>query len=295
MAAEETRFPGHCCDAAGSLGSRPCLDPGAQSATAPSPAVVAEAPVPGAKASHADAWRPPIRSATPIGSRPCLDPGAQSATAPRRPSVPGATVPGAKASHADAWRPPSEGPTKTQLLVACGDEKRVRRPVSRVLSSPLPGLCDHSSGARIAAGFARPTRAEGRDRPCDSALPHLAVRPYSALLPVGFAVPPPLPEARWALTPPFHPCRGVSPRRGGLFSVALSLGSPPPVVDRHRSPVEPGLSSSAGSLPRQRSPSRLTARGVRWACADVKRGDAGALALRHPSWLRDSVGPSGGA
>jgi len=45
--------------------------------------------------------------------------------------------------------------------------------------------------------------------------------PYSALLPVGFAVPPPSPEARCALTAPFHPCRGRS--RGGLFSVALSL------------------------------------------------------------------------
>jgi hypothetical protein len=30
---------------------------------------------------------------------------------------------------------------------------------------------------------------------------------------------------------------------GGLFSVALSLGSPPPAVGRHRIPVEPGLSS----------------------------------------------------
>lgn len=29
----------------------------------------------------------------------------------------------------------------------------------------------------------------------------------------------------------------------GLFSVALSLGSPPPAVSRHRIPVEPGLSS----------------------------------------------------
>jgi len=28
------------------------------------------------------------------------------------------------------------------------------------------------------------------------------------LLPVGFAVPLPLPEARCALTAPFHPCRG---------------------------------------------------------------------------------------
>ena len=28
---------------------------------------------------------------------------------------------------------------------------------------------------------------------------------YSALLRLGFTLPPPLPEARWALTPPFHP------------------------------------------------------------------------------------------
>ena len=32
-------------------------------------------------------------------------------------------------------------------------------------------------------------------------------RPYSVLLPVGFTMPPPLPEARWALTPPFRPGR----------------------------------------------------------------------------------------
>lgn len=30
-------------------------------------------------------------------------------------------------------------------------------------------------------------------------------RPYSVLLPMGFTVPLPLPAARWALTPPFHP------------------------------------------------------------------------------------------
>src|SRR5271166_1144437 len=73
----------------------------------------------------------------------------------------------------------------------------------------------------------------------------VAGRPYSVLLPVGFTVPPLLPEARCALAAPFHPC----PRRracvGGLFSVALSLGSPPPAVSRHRIPVEPGLSSNA--------------------------------------------------
>jgi len=49
-------------------------------------------------------------------------------------------------------------------------------------------------------------------------------RSYSVLLPVGFAVPPALPPARCALTAPFHPCRGgYATRRGGLFSVALSL------------------------------------------------------------------------
>ncbi|VVT05597.1 conserved hypothetical protein [Hoeflea sp. EC-HK425] len=34
--------------------------------------------------------------------------------------------------------------------------------------------------------------------------------PYSVLLPVGFTVPLPLPVARWALTPPFHPYPAAS-------------------------------------------------------------------------------------
>lgn len=73
-----------------------------------------------------------------------------------------------------------------------------------------------------------------------------AYRPYSVLLPVGFTLPPSLPRARCALTAPFHPYR---PKAGGLLSVALSLGSPPPGVTRHRVSVEPGLSSPA---PRRR-------------------------------------------
>ena len=77
--------------------------------------------------------------------------------------------------------------------------------------------------------------------------------PYLVLLPVGFAVPLPLPGTRCALTAPFHPCRrgfACQPREGhmrrsagGLFSVALSLGLPPPGVTRHRASMEPGLSS----------------------------------------------------
>src|SRR5688572_22225125 len=52
-------------------------------------------------------------------------------------------------------------------------------------------------------------------------------RPYSVLLPVGFAVPFPSPETRCALTAPFHPYRGIRNARGGLLSVALSLRSAP--------------------------------------------------------------------
>ena len=82
-------------------------------------------------------------------------------------------------------------------------------------------------------------------------------RPYSVLLPVGFALPPPLPAARCALAAPFHPCpRGLLPCAGGMFSVALSLGSPPPAVNRHRIPVEPGLSSACGQRPSGRLATR---------------------------------------
>ncbi len=77
-------------------------------------------------------------------------------------------------------------------------------------------------------------------------------RPYSVLLPVGFTLPFPLPGPRCALTAPFHPYRIF--RRGGLLSVALSLGSPPPAINRHRRSVEPGLSSRAVKHPRPPDP-----------------------------------------
>src|SRR5262249_2672112 len=49
-----------------------------------------------------------------------------------------------------------------------------------------------------------------------------------------------LPAPGCASTAPFPPCLET---RGGLLSVALSLGSPPPEVIRHRASKEPGLSS----------------------------------------------------
>ena len=68
----------------------------------------------------------------------------------------------------------------------------------------------HSSGTSIAERLAQPTRATGPEKTGTLASPR---RPYSVLLPVGFAVPFPLPGPRWALTPPFHPYRVDLPRK----------------------------------------------------------------------------------
>ena len=117
---------------------------------------------------------------------------------------------------------------------------------------------DHSSGTHLTMRLTRPTRAAGRERPCH----------YHGVLDRNVTAAPIRSCSRWGL--PCHPCcqgcgallphrfalargtRWLSPTEsctGGLFSVALSLGSPPPAVSRHRVPVEPGLSSTSGIAP----------------------------------------------
>src|ERR1019366_1130223 len=56
--------------------------------------------------------------------------------------------------------------------------------------------------------------------------------PYLALHPMGFSVPPRLRLERWALTPPFHPYLRLFRSAGGLFSVALSVGTPRGIASR---------------------------------------------------------------
>ena len=55
-------------------------------------------------------------------------------------------------------------------------------------------------------------------------------------------------HARHITAPAVRSYRTLSPlpvtNEGGLLSAALSLGSPPPGITRHRVSVEPGLSSS---------------------------------------------------
>src|ERR1700726_4538376 len=68
----------------------------------------------------------------------------------------------------------------------------------------------------------RPLPDASRDRPGrqggDAPGPK-ARRPYLVLLPVGFALPLPLPAARCALTAPFHPCRGFTLRAVAVRSL----------------------------------------------------------------------------
>jgi len=78
----------------------------------------------------------------------------------------------------------------------------------------------------------------------------------------------PLPETRWALTPPFHPhpYAALRPRAGSLFSVALSVDRPVgnghPVVNRHHSRGSPDFPRSF----RPEGPPKLR------ACLRCRRG-----------------------
>ncbi len=90
----------------------------------------------------------------------------------------------------------------------------------------------------------RPTRTAARKR--------AMCRPYSVLLPVGFAVTADVTADAVRSYRTLSPLPRLTPFgawRGGLLSVALSLGLPPPAVSRHRVSVEPGLSSRATGFP----------------------------------------------
>lgn len=79
-------------------------------------------------------------------------------------------------------------------------------------------------------------------------------RPYSVLLPVGFTVPPPLPETRCAFAAPFRPylaeavavcflwhCPWGRPRRALPGTVALRSPDFPPAPCKHEAGDRPTL------------------------------------------------------
>ncbi len=140
--------------------------------------------------------------------------------------------------------------------------RAARRPVSRVLSAP-PMVShamrdDHSSGTRLAARLARPTRTAERE--CSCALRR--GRPYSVLLPVGFALPPLLPGARCALAAPFRPCpRAASPRLRGRF---VFCGTFPGVAPAGRYPAPYSRGARTFLCPPGSSPGTGSGRPAVW-------------------------------
>jgi hypothetical protein len=126
--------------------------------------------------------------------------------------------------------------------------------VSRVLSTPwLPAARgDHSSRPYVAVRLERPTRDRGG--------PPL-VRPLRARTTLFGLAPGGVYHASPVTRAPVRSYRTVSPLpapaladAGGLFSVALSLGSPPPGVTRHPALWSSDFPPPGRSCPRRRSP-----------------------------------------
>ena len=156
-------------------------------------------------------------------------------------------------------------PDYPQKMLLQWNKTRVRRPVSRVLSTILRWMGDHSSRRRIAASLSRPTRTERKGALGPEPSPSLfglapggachaspvtrpAVRSYRTLSPL------PLKKRRFAFCGAFPRVPANGPRAG---------------VTRRLASVEPGLSSREQA--HQRSPGRLTRRCVYQNCVPMAR------------------------
>jgi len=165
-------------------------------------------------------------------------------------------------------------PSFSKTLVVAGFLSALCKPSSVSHSGHPEHGGDHSSRTPVTRRLQQPTRRLERAA--------LIAPAYVALLPMGFAVPSALPRPRWALTPPFHPCRRSRAQRhagdGGLFSVALSSAFPPPGAPTYfsaeSSPAKLGENTPTQQTCRSkhaRSQQKQTARF--WSCsqgADVR-------------------------
>ncbi len=140
---------------------------------------------------------------------------------------------------------------------------RTSRPVSRILWCRRCGTGGHPSRAAVAGSLVRPTRRLGR-----AALERLR-RPSNtlrcsatllALLRVGFAEPPESPRAlvvSYTTVSPL-PAEAEAPT-GGLFSVALSRGSPRVGVTHHPALWSPDFPRRSGLPDRRDRPAGSSA------------------------------------
>ena len=149
---------------------------------------------------------------------------------------------------------------------------------------------NHSSGPAVTGGLKQPTRKRRGPRHC---FPIWSCSRWG--LPCRRVLPP----ARCALTAPFHPYL----RRGGIFSVALSVGSRPPGITWHPalwSPDFPPRSSQwlersdclADSqvyflLPEHRFIGWISQPDCSSAAYSSRRGTPCTLAATRTAWLAD--------
>ena len=128
-------------------------------------------------------------------------------------------------------------------------QRAVSRILSAVAAASRPRLWrdDHSSSPVITDGIKQPTRKPRTGRPmiacCQANAP-----PYLALLRAGFCLPRLLPDARCALTAPFHPCLFAAGGKAGnarqrcVFCATFLRVAPTGRYPAH-CPAEFGLSS----------------------------------------------------
>ena len=121
-------------------------------------------------------------------------------------------------------------------------KRKARRPVSRVLSPLAREMAIHLGRPLPDASRDLPGRRRGN--PPAGINP--ACRPYLVLLPVGFALPPPLPGARCALTAPFHPYLGTGAPLAVCFLWHFPWGRPRRPLTGTVSPWSPDFPPLAG-------------------------------------------------
>ncbi len=133
---------------------------------------------------------------------------------------------------------PRDGPRAAAGRSAGGFGKTGRQTVCKPGSVPA-----RTRGMAIHLG--RPSPDASRDQPgrparkpaCPRPGPETR-RPYSVLLPVGFAMPATLPPPRCALTAPFHPCPPAGPEEsGGPGGRSALCGTFPGVAPAGRYPA----------------------------------------------------------
>jgi hypothetical protein len=183
-----------------------------------------------------------------------------------------------------APRPATGQAAKACRIAGLRQGSKVRGwPVSRILWRLASPMASHLGPSSPAGSCSQPgplgQEYPGGEPPRD---------PYLALLQAGLAMPPALPPARWALTPPFHPCPraealGRSDLCGAFPRVTPGGRYPPPCLPGVRTFLDPCGPRPSGH-PRGPSLTREPSPGQRRPAAPPAGGHRGLAAPASAVW-----------